>query len=518
MNLPKNSLRPQMILLLAGMLLVPTAGCESLHQESVREIGAATIELSIAHEPEDLARPAVEFGHKEHTEALREEGCEKCHPKKKDKFVFKFARKDDNTSAKKLMELYHDRCIGCHKEQVTAGKKSGPRVCAECHQKRPEGIAAREEVVFDYSLHFRHVVAAGEEKCDSCHHQYNEKRKKLVYRKGEEDACRDCHGSVDEGKKLSYKNASHLACVNCHFEAERKGKEHGPTGCDGCHDEGRIAEHKRIELEEIPRLKRGQKDKVEIKPKGQKNPGVVFDHLGHERRTTFCTTCHHKTPKPCVECHTQKGKKEGAFFTTEIAYHKNSSERSCIGCHQQEMKQVRCAGCHDAPRSSEIPSQGTCVVCHQGKEKMIQSPSKVEPLGADASLESAWDKLPASSDDFPKTLTIGMLADKYKASKMPHRKIVLALDESIRKSGLAKTFHQQTRTVCAGCHHRSPVSQKPRPCSACHGLADENSADKPELKAAYHRQCMGCHLSMKLQQARGCNDCHEPAKKREVGQ
>ena len=33
------------------------------------------------------------------------------------------------------MDTYHAGCIACHNEQLSAGKTSGPVVCAGCHDK-----------------------------------------------------------------------------------------------------------------------------------------------------------------------------------------------------------------------------------------------------------------------------------------------------------------------------------------------------------------------------------------------
>ena len=62
---------------------------------------------------------------------------------------------------------------------------------------------------------------------------------------------------------------------------------------------------------------------------------------------------------------------------------------------------------------------------------------------------------------------------------------------------------------CTACHHHAPpgVYQK---CGACHekGLFETDKLNMINLKAAYHRQCIGCHIAMHNEK-QGCTDCHK---------
>ncbi len=490
----------------AGVLLLAMLGCEDPHPDVERTVSSSTITLELPAELGALQRPPVEFEHGEHTEALEDKGCEACHLKGDDGgLIHKFNRKDDVSQGDALKDLYHDKCMGCHKERSAAGQKSGPVVCAQCHvAQAPESVSLRQEMAFDYSLHFRHVQAT-QEKCEKCHHVYDERRKKLEYVKEKEDACSDCHGDKDDGKNLSLKNASHASCITCHTEAKNKGKKHGPVLCTGCHDAASQEKFERVARRDIPRLKRGQKDKIWISAEDAKSEAVPFNHEDHEKETTFCTTCHHKTPKPCKECHTLTGKKEGGGVTMEKAYHLASSKRSCVGCHKMETEKKECAGCHTMPRMHDSPGSQACVICHTG-------PPTSQTDEAPASEVKLAD-LPVSSDDFPDTTVIDTLKNRYMPSKMPHRKMVAALDKAVRDNKLARKFHGRTETLCAGCHHNQPLGARPRPCKACHGAEAVPAKDKPALRAAYHRQCMGCHEAMKIEKGLGCTDCHEKAEK-----
>lgn len=64
---------------------------------------------------------------------------------------------------------------------------------------------------------------------------------------------------------------------------------------------------------------------------------------------------------------------------------------------------------------------------------------------------------------------------------------------------------------CQVCHHRtSPDKQHPA-CSTCHKPVFKPDADRmrmPGLKAAYHRQCMGCHRDWAHHTR--CGTCHLP--------
>ncbi len=61
---------------------------------------------------------------------------------------------------------------------------------------------------------------------------------------------------------------------------------------------------------------------------------------------------------------------------------------------------------------------------------------------------------------------------------------------------------------CTACHHHAPpgVYQK---CGDCHSKAlfDKEKLNLINLNAAYHGQCIGCHVDMGG--PTGCTECHE---------
>jgi hypothetical protein len=115
--------------------------------------------------------------------------------------------------------------------------------------------------------------------------------------------------------------------------------------------------------------------------------------------------------------------------------------------------------------------------------------------------------LPDSPDDLPEEVVIDGMVDRYEASRLPHGKIVRRLHAAVLDSPLAKRFHGDAEVGCSGCHHHSPVGERPPRCAACHGEVGDPTRDRPDLKAAYHRQCIECHEQMNIK-AVGCTDCH----------
>ena len=121
--------------------------------------------------------------------------------------------------------------------------------------------------------------------------------------------------------------------------------------------------------------------------------------------------------------------------------------------------------------------------------------------------------LEVAIEDIPEIVTIGVIADEYKPSEMPHRKIVLKMLDGMKDSPLAATFHATPELMCAGCHHNAPATLKPAKCASCHAKPFTAVDGRPGLKAAYHAQCMNCHKEMKLEKpaSTNCVACHEKA-------
>ena len=499
MRSSRPSRKNALLAAVAACLLAGVAACGAEPPEEQRTVSPATLILGLPAAAGPLERPAVEFDHAAHTAALGEKNCTTCHEPDEHSGLRVMLMAAGEGDRDALTEAYHGRCIGCHAERAGEGQPTGPQACGACHVRRAAPASLRVPMGFDLSLHYRHVRAM-DDKCDACHHVYDEARKELVYQKEAEGACRDCHGDATDGKKLSLRLASHTSCVGCHLARDGEGKESGPRLCTGCHGSTEQAAIEKVA--DVPRLKRGQPDQVWLHAAGVTSDLVAFDHAGHEKATDTCSACHHKTLRACKECHTVAGQPEGAGVTLAVAQHLATSEHSCAGCHDRKAEATGCAGCHHTLPSP--PSERSCAACHNGPRPPAEG---VEPQGAfPAAAQLA--ALPPASDDFPDEVVIEGLAKDYGAAKLPHRRIVVALDAAVRESKLAERFHGRTETLCAGCHHRSPVGTRPAACGACHGEKGAAARDQPGLKVAYHRQCMGCHQQMNID-AQGCTSCHE---------
>lgn len=121
----------------------------------------------------------------------------------------------------------------------------------------------------------------------------------------------------------------------------------------------------------------------------------------------------------------------------------------------------------------------------------------------------------SAAQDPPQTVTIDRLAQYFSGVTFDHR------------------MHQEV-TGCFGCHHHTTGDGAEPQCAGCHQgrkfstvacrdchVAEPFSAvalrekeqdraryhiDKPGLKGAYHRNCLGCHEE--VGGPLGCEDCH----------
>jgi hypothetical protein len=482
-------------------LLAFVSACVEAEQDT---LAPSVVALTMPERYGDLRRPAVLFDHARHTRAVTS-GCDECHPRQGERLAFSFMRAADPIDPDEVMDLYHDECMGCHEER--AGQDTGPVTCGECHVEHGKLTSGRAAMRFDYSLHGRHVLAENGA-CGTCHHVYVEDTGALEYVKGQESACRDCHGATGEGRTPSLRDAAHRNCVNCHLERSEARRASGPDRCVGCHD--RDAQLAIARLEHPPRINRGQPDRTWVSGVPAGSRPVPFDHERHEVVTANCSTCHHETLAKCSECHTLSGHEDGDGVTLEAAHHDPYSERSCVGCHARTAAVADCAGCHAVMEAG--PSDRSCEVCHRGPVATTRGP--VGPAEPIADVELA----PLSrytSIELPPEVVIDAIAQDYEPSVLPHGAIVDALDDAVRRSRLAMHFHRTTTTLCEGCHHHGSPDAKPPhqpPCGSCHPAAGGKLTKQPSLKAAYHQQCIGCHERMNLE-ARGCTDCHEEATK-----
>ena len=91
----------------------------------------------------------------------------------------------------------------------------------------------------------------------------------------------------------------------------------------------------------------------------------------------------------------------------------------------------------------------------------------------------------------PEIVIIDVIADAYEASVFSHRK---------------HAEHADMSDGCILCHHYNPPGEVAT-CQGCHKAERQRTnLRKPDLKAAYHRQCLGCHLEWKHEN--DCFNCH----------
>jgi len=528
----KSLVRWATIPLLALVIMGSAYGVSDLNNSN--EPRADVISIDTLKVFGDLERPEVVFLHDKHTDALEKKNkdCSTCHLSGKDFEVIpgtikeavqridhlspKFKRLKD-TGRKEVMDIYHANCIDCHKQMTADGDESGPVLCAGCHAKNDATVSSRKPFGFDKSLHFRHLKAQ-EKKCEACHHEYDEKQKKLFYAKEKEGTCRYCHKKETEENRISIKMASHLACIKCHRDTAKQNKPAGPSKCFGCHDS---KSQENIEkVASVPRMERKQPDLTLVQTglqdteedrKVTRMSAVPFNHKNHETRNETCQSCHHASLEKCSKCHTIRGAEEGDGIKLELAMHLPSKNKSCIGCHTQKQDDKKCAGCHVFMEKGRMP-ETSCSKCHMDQPNITPADKKLDPPTVAKTLLESRTMITDtySEEEIPEKVIIKDMVNKYGAVELPHRKIVLTLAKNIADDQLAGWFHKDKGTVCQGCHHNSPAAKKPPRCGNCHGKPfNANNLHTPGLTGAYHRQCMGCHKVMGIKKPAGCTDCHK---------
>jgi hypothetical protein len=506
----KTRLNRHNLVALIVILFAAAAVAKGIESTSVRlPPGSDMIRIDAMKTFGDLERPEVLFPHDRHANAIEKTGgdCKTCHKVKEDKLLQTFMAYQ-YTNGKDAMDTFHDTCIGCHKDNTSKNQSTGPVACADCHNSNPQVLSSRQPMGMDNSLHYRHLKAY-DKKCEVCHTDCETD----TYKKGEETTCRHCHEqNLSKNNVISLEQAAHDACINCHLTRTAEKKETGPVKCGGCHDP--LAQKEIEKISPVPRLERNQPDVLNIKTGDRKldEPGknrmdfVAFNHKGHENDNDTCRVCHHQTMSACNTCHTLEGSKDSKGVTLEQAMHKMDRDQSCSGCHKKMQDDITCAGCHASFSKTGKSDNASCLMCH------------TQPLTGEALDENtaamiieqrtrAMQAKRMDTKDIPENIILKDLVDKYEPVNFPHGKIVNTIARNIKENKLAQYFHSDKGTLCLGCHHNSPATDKPTRCKSCHGKPF-NGMDLPGIMGAYHIQCMGCHTKMKIDQV-GCTDCHK---------
>ena len=131
----------------------------------------------------------------------------------------------------------------------------------------------------------------------------------------------------------------------------------------------------------------------------------------------------------------------------------------------------------------------SCKTCHS-----CDVPTKNEPclvICPREKIVTVYQK----PEQTPELITIDQLSDRYGAVYFSHK------------------IHAQMSNMgggCEGCHHfntSGPILK----CNSCHETSRKrDDVSIPDLKGAYHRQCMDCHREWSHET--GCNSCHTPKK------
>ncbi len=496
-----------------------------------------------------LERAPVPFLHDLHVQGVLDsptgknrplkETCGVCHLSDDGEISWKFIRRRD-TTRDEVRDVFHANCMACHEKMKIKQEPTGPLSCGECHVNAPRVTFTRVPMGFDKSLHYRHSNAH-QDKCGTCHHEYDSKARTLSHTPGKEDTCRVCHEKKPTTNPVSMRNASHRSCIGCHLkntDVDSPGKKiNGPIHCSGCHDQGTVSSIPKVKV--LPRIKRNQPDTVMIKTGDvdvdetyrNRMDFVPFDHKSHEIYSETCRECHHAGISSCNNCHTLKGSEKGEYINLELAMHQPGSVQSCRGCHEKEQEKKACIGCHAFLGGDRDYNQKECSKCHMtsdAREGTTSSEDRIDQAmdgalenlkenhGPAATLLTSRKMIHATYTDaeIPETVVIDDLVDEYEAVTFPHRKVVKSLLTGVKGNTLANYFHSNKGTFCQGCHHNSPATEKPTQCGSCHGKPfNKRDLLKPGLMGAFHRQCLECHRLMDISSPAGCTDCHEKKQK-----
>ena len=141
-------------------------------------------------------------------------------------------------------------------------------------------------------------------------------------------------------------------------------------------------------------------------------------------------------------------------------------------------------------QEADVSEQSTiiapCVDCH-----LCESPTTKEPC-LKSCLRTEKKLKKNGKNHGPELRILDQLEDMYKPVSFNHK-----LHAEMVGMG----------NGCPTCHHYSPVDKIP-PCRECHEKVPSNqNLQKPGLKGAYHRQCMGCHREWSHDTK--CAVCHE---------
>lgn len=130
-----------------------------------------------------------------------------------------------------------------------------------------------------------------------------------------------------------------------------------------------------------------------------------------------------------------------------------------------------------------------CIFCHK-----CDTPTKTKPCLVHCPRNTII-KIYHSSEEAPNEIEINKFED------------TLDLYTPVRFSHKLHASMSEMSGGCSSCHHYTPKGRI-TPCSECHeSIRKREDLSKPDLKAAYHRECIDCHK--KWSHESKCQSCHK---------
>jgi hypothetical protein len=160
----------------------------------------------------------------------------------------------------------------------------------------------------------------------------------------------------------------------------------------------------------------------------------------------------------------------GVLLLTVFTFAQNKSDNKVNNDFiDHSLQQINCKTCH----SCDVPTKKDPCLNPCPRELMIT--------------------VNQSPEDGPEIVSLDKLSDKYMPVTFSHR------------------IHSQMSQMsgsCRGCHHYNTAGPI-LPCVDCHSVERKrDDLSKPDLQAAYHRQCITCHKEWS--HSTDCNFCHAP--------
>lgn len=149
--------------------------------------------------------------------------------------------------------------------------------------------------------------------------------------------------------------------------------------------------------------------------------------------------------------------------------------------------------CRSEAQTGQSQNDWKCESCH-----ICKKPSFANPCLRPCPRHFGKNQQAMESDEGPNVITLNELEKVYEAVVFSHK-----LHAHMTELG----------DGCVSCHHYTPTDQSHPPCKECHDpKVASASLEKPGLKGAYHRQCMGCHQEWSSEQ--DCEICHAMKEKK----